>query len=107
MSGEKIPLTGSNTNNSFYTGKEASTGEVGTSGISRRVLHGLTIIPVLVACGCTIYGAVQTQSAVVALPFIIDHHNFHPPAWFMFVSSGHIFIQSFIVIILTLVKKRT
>ncbi|CAF1179503.1 unnamed protein product [Rotaria sordida] len=124
MIGEKIPLTGSNTNNSFYTGKEVSTGEVGTSRISRRVLHGLTIIPVLVACGCTIYGAVQTQSAVVALPFIIvliwffihflllyfiqkDHHNFHPPAWFMFVSSGHIFIQSFIVIILTLVKKQT
>ncbi|CAF1012368.1 unnamed protein product [Rotaria sp. Silwood1] len=124
MNGEKIPLTGPITENSFYTGKEVSTGEVGSSGISRRVLHGLTIISVLIACGCTIYGLFQTKSAVIVLPFIIvliwlsihflllyfmrkDQHDFHPPAWFIFVSSGHIFIQSLIVIILTLVKKQT
>ncbi|CAF3597014.1 unnamed protein product, partial [Rotaria sp. Silwood2] len=119
MNGENIPLTGSNADNSFYTGKEVSTGEVGTSGISRWILHGLIVIPVLIACGCTIYGSVQDKSVVIVLPFIVvlvwlsihflllyfirkDQHDFHPPAWFIFVSCGHIFIQSLIVIILTL-----
>jgi hypothetical protein len=124
MTSETIPLTGSPADSSFYTGDEVSTGEVGTSGISRRVLHGLTILSVLIAFGCTIYGAVQAESAVIILPFTVilvwvfihflllfftqrDHHEFHPPAWFIFISSGHIFIQSLVVIILTLLKKPT
>ncbi|UJR32162.1 hypothetical protein I4U23_019629 [Adineta vaga] len=122
MSGERIPLSSASVDASFYTGQEVSTGDSGTSGIARRILHGLTIISVLVAAGTTIYGSVQAESAVIVLPFIVvltwlfihflllffskkDHHDFHPPAWFIFVSSGHIFIQSLIVIILTLFKK--
>jgi len=119
MSGERIPLTGSNMDNSFYTGQEGSIGESGTSGRSRRVLHGLTIISVLIACGCTIYGSVQAGSVAIILPFIVvlswliihfllvlfsgnENHNFHPPAWFIFVSSGQILIHSLVVVILTL-----
>ncbi|CAF1201925.1 unnamed protein product [Rotaria sordida] len=119
MNGEKIPLVGSRTDDGFYTGQEISTGEIGTSGISRRILHGLTIISVLVACGCSIYGSVQAKSPLIILPFLVviiwlfihflllffaqrQQHDFHPPAWFIFVSSGHIVIQSLIVIILTL-----
>ncbi|CAF1025973.1 unnamed protein product [Rotaria magnacalcarata] len=119
MNGEKLHLVGPKTDNGFYTGTEQSTGEVGTSGISRRILHGLTVISVLIACGCTAYGSIQNKSAVFLLPLIVvliwlfvhflllyfiqnDKHDFHPPAWFIFVSSGHIFIQSLIVIILTL-----
>jgi hypothetical protein len=122
MSGEKIPLTGSHTDNGFYGGHETSAGDAGTSGMSRRILHGLTIISVLIAGGCTIYGCFQAGSAVIVLPFSVvliwlfihflllffarkEHHDFHPPAWFIFVSSGHIFIQSLVVIILTLFKK--
>jgi hypothetical protein len=122
MNGEQVPLAGPNADSSFYTGQEVSTGEVGTSGISRRILHGLTIISVLIASGCTIYGSLQAGSAVLALPFLIvliwlfihfillffaqnDQHEFHPPSWFIFMSSGHIFIQSLVVIILTLFKK--
>lgn len=123
MNGEKIPLTGSYVDNNFYSGQEISTGEVGSSGISRRILHGLTIISVLIAGGCTAYGAVEGHSAAFLLPFMVvliwlfihvvllyfirtDKHDFHPPPWFIFVSSGHIFIQSLIVIILTLFKKQ-
>jgi hypothetical protein len=121
MSGEKIPLVGPT---GFYTGDETFTGDAGTSGISRRVLHGLTIISVLIACGCSIYGSFQAESPLIILPFIVvmiwlfihflllffarrEHHEFHPPAWFIFVSSGNIFIQSLVVIILTLFKKQT
>ncbi|CAF2771719.1 unnamed protein product [Rotaria sp. Silwood2] len=124
MNDENIPLTGHKTDNSFYTGQETSTGEVGTSVISRRILHGLTIISVLIACGCSIYGSIQAESPFIILPFLVviiwlfihflllffarrQQHEFHPPAWFIFVSSGHIFIQSLIVIILTLFKKQT
>jgi len=119
MSGERIPLVGHQTDNSFYSGQEISTGEAGTSGISRRILHGLTIISVIIACGCTVYGSLQAHTPYMALPFAVvliwllihllllffarrEHHDFHPPAWFLFVSSGNIFIQSLIVIILTL-----
>ena len=125
MSSEKIPLVGSKSiDNNYYTGAETSTGDAGTSGISRRVLHGLTIISVLIACGCSIYGSFQAESPFILLPFIVvilwlfihflllvfvrrEQHNFHPPAWFIFVSSGNIFIQSLVVIILTLFKKQT
>ena len=124
MNSERIHLVGSHEDNNFYTGKETSTGEIGTSGISRRVLHGLTIISVLIAFGCSVYGSVQTESPFIILPFLVvliwlfihflllffaqrERHDFHPPAWFIFVSSGHIFIQSLIVIILTLFKKQT
>jgi hypothetical protein len=124
MESENLLATTPNTDNSFYTGKEASTGEIGTSGISRKILHGLTIISVLIACICTIYGSVIDASAVLVLPLIVtltwlfvhfallffsnnDQHDFHPPAWFIFVSSGHIFIQSLVVLILTLYKNST
>ena len=53
---EKIPLVGSQPDENFYTGEESSTNEGGTSGRSGRILHILTIISVLVACGSTIYG---------------------------------------------------
>jgi hypothetical protein len=122
MNGETTPLTGSNMDNSFYTGQEGSIGEYGTSGKLRRVLHGLPIIFVLIACGFTIYGSVQAGSAAIILPFIVvfswliihfllllfsrnENHNFHPPAWFIFVSIGQIFIHSLTVVILTLIKK--
>jgi hypothetical protein len=126
MNGEKVPITTtvSSTENGFYTGQEVSTGSVGTTGISRRVLHGLTIISVFVASICTIYGSVQAASAAFLLPFFIvltwlvihfvllyfaqnDQHDFHPPAWFLFISSGHIFMQSLVVIILTVFKAET
>jgi len=124
MRSEKIPLTGPYTDNGFYNGQETSTGDAGTGGISRRVLHGITIISVLIACGCSIYGSFQAESPFILLPFLVvmiwlfihfvllffarrEQHEFHPPAWFIFVSSGHIFIQSLIVIILTLFKKPT
>ncbi|CAF0794717.1 unnamed protein product [Adineta steineri] len=123
MRSEKIPLTGSHVDAGFYTGREISTGDAGTSGISRRILHGLTIISVLIACGCSIYGSFQAETPFMILPFLVvliwifihflllffarrEHHEFNPPAWFIFVSSGHIFIQSLIVIILTLFKKQ-
>ncbi|CAF1166320.1 unnamed protein product [Rotaria sp. Silwood1] len=123
-SDEGIPLVRAQIDKSYYTGQERSTGEVGTSGISRRILQGLTIMSVLVACGCSIYGSVQAESPFIILPFLVvilwifihflllffaqrQQHEFHPPAWFIFVSSGHIFIQSLIVIILTLFKKQT
>jgi len=121
MSGERIPLTGSQPqpDSSFYTGQEISAGEPGSSGVSRRILHGLTIISVIIALGCSIYGLFQSDTPLIVLPFVVvilwlfihffllffarrEHHDFHPPAWFIFVSSGHIFIQSLIVIILTL-----
>jgi hypothetical protein len=124
MKSETIPLTGSPGGSGFYTGHEGSIGEGGTSGMSRRVLHGLTIISVLVAFGCTIYGSVQAETPAMALPFSVvliwlfihflllffarkEHHDFHPPAWFIFVSCGHILIQSLVVIILTLFKRPT
>jgi len=119
MDSEKQPLTTPILDSNFYSGQEVSTGEIGAGGISRRILHGLTIISVLIASGCTIYGTVEVGSAVLVLPFLIviiwlfihfvliffaknDEHDFHPPAWFIFVSSGQIFIQSLVVIILTL-----
>jgi hypothetical protein len=119
MSDERIPLVGSQPDNSFYTGQETSTGEVGTSGGSRRILHGLTIISVIVACGGTVYGFFQSGTPFIVLPIAIvilwvlihflllffakrEKHDFHPPAWFIFVSSGNIFIQALIVTILTL-----
>ena len=122
MSGEKIALVGPKGDNGFYTGQETSSGEPGTSGISRRILPGLTIISVLIALGCSAYGVIQTESPLIVLPFLVvmmwiiihflllyfvrrEEHDFHPPAWFLFVSSGHIFIQSLVVIILTLFKK--
>lgn len=125
MRNEKIPLTGPGAADAgFYSGKEVSAGDTGTSGIARRLLHGLTTLSVLIAAGTTIYGSVQADSAFLILPFTVvlcwlfvhflllffskkDHHDFHPPAWFIFVSSGHIFIQSLVVIILTLFKKPT
>lgn len=119
MSDERIPLAGSQQDNSFYSGQETSTGDVGTSGASRRILHGLTIISVLIACGCTGYGFITADTPLIVLPLVVvvlwlilhvlllifargEKHEFHPPAWFIFVSSGNIFIQSLIVIILTL-----
>src|ERR1700749_2185986 len=119
MSSEGIPLVGPQPDASFYTGQETSTGEIGTSGISRKVLHGLTIISVIVAFCCTIYGFFQVDTPLIVLPFVVvalwlvihffllffarrEKHDFHPPAWFIFVSGGHIFIQSLVVIILTL-----
>lgn len=124
MDGEKTPLAGPNPDSSFYSGKEVSTGNIGSAGLSRRILHGLTIISVLVASGCTIYGCVEGETAVFFLPFFItltwllihfaflyfaknDQHDFHPPPWFVFISSGHIFMQALVVIILTLFKKPT
>lgn len=122
MSGEKIGLLGQNGPNGFYAGDERSADEAGTSGISRRMLHGLTIIAVLIAFGCSIYGTVLAESPVIVLPFVTvimwivihcflivfarkAHHEFNPPGWFIFVSSGNIVIQSLVVIILTLFKK--
>jgi len=124
MSGERIPLTGSQPDSSFYTGQETSSGEAGTSGVSRRVLHGLTIISVIIAIGSTIYGYFQADTPMIILPFVVvilwlfihilllvfarrESHEFHPPGWFIFVSSGNIFIQALIVIILTLFKRPT
>lgn len=121
MNGENVPLIPSNGDNSFYTGKEGSTGEVGTSGLSRFIQYGLPIISMLVASGCTIYGTIQAKSILLALPFIIilfwlvihflllyfirnEKHEFHPPGWFIFVSSCHICTQSIIVAILTVAK---
>jgi hypothetical protein len=119
MDSEKISLVTPVLDSNFYSGQEISTGEIGTSGISRLILHGLTIISVLIASGCTIYGTIRAGSAVLVLPFLIvfiwlfihfvliffaknGEHDFHPPAWFIFVSSGQIFIQSLVVMILTL-----
>jgi len=119
MSGERIPLVGSQPDSSFYTGQEISAGEAGTSGVSRNILHGLTIISVIIALGCSIYGFFQSGKPLIVLPFVVviiwlfihflllffarrEHHDFHPPTWFIFVSGGHIIIQSLIVIILTL-----
>ncbi|CAF0764556.1 unnamed protein product [Adineta ricciae] len=123
MSSERIPLS-SGIDSSFYAAHEVSARDSGTSGIARRIVPGLTIVCVLFAAGSTIYGSVQAESAAMVLPFTVvlcwtfihclllffsrkDHHEFHPPAWFLFVSSGHIFIQSLIVIILTLFTKST
>ena len=122
MRTERIPLVGSTAESSFYNKDEGSSGEPGTSGISRRILYGLTILSVLVACGCSIYGTVQSKSFFILFPFSVvilwlvihcflifflrgEQHDFNPPAWFLFVSSGHIFIQSLVVIILTLFKQ--
>lgn len=123
MSYEKIPLTsGSNGDGSFYTGEERSIGSAGAGGLSRRLLHGLTIVSVLVAGGCTIYGSVEAKSGAMLLPaFVVsiwlivhcvllyfarnEQHDFHPPGWFVFVSSAHIVIQAIVVIVLTLFKK--
>ena len=121
MSGEKIPL-GGNHGTGFYSGSEQSGGEPGSSGFSRRILRVFTIISALVACGCSIYGIFEAKNAVIILPFIVvvlwliihflilifsrhEKEDFNPPAWFIFVSGGHIFIQSLIVIILTLVNQ--
>lgn len=123
MSSERIPLS-SGVDSRFYAAHDVSAGDSGASGIARRIIPGVTILSVLFAAGSTIYGSVQAESAVMVLPFTVvlcwmfihflllffskkDHHEFHPPAWFLFVSSGHIFIQSLIVIILTLFKKPT
>jgi hypothetical protein len=119
MTDGKAPLTGTNPENGFYTGQEVATGEVGSSGMSRILLHGLTAISVVGASICTIYGSVQAGSAVLVIPFVIiliwlfihitliffaqnDQHNFQPPSWFIFISSGHIFMQAIVVMILTL-----
>jgi hypothetical protein len=124
MTDEKLPLTGTNPENGFYTGQEVSGGDVGSTGISRRLLHGLTAISVLGASICTVYGSIQAGSVVLVLPFVIiliwlfihltliffaknDQHNFQPPSWFIFISSGHIFMQAVVVMILTLYKKGT
>jgi hypothetical protein len=121
MNNETAPLTGTNPENGFYTGQEVSSGEVGSSGMSRRLLHGLTIISILGASICTIYGSVEAGSVVLVLPFVIiliwlfihitllffarsEQHNFQPPSWFIFISSGHIFMQAIVVMILTLFK---
>jgi hypothetical protein len=124
MSSERIPLVGSSTEDGFYTGEQRSAGEVGTTGVSRRILHGLTIISVMIAIGSTIYGYFQADTPMIILPFVVvilwlfihilllvfarrESHDFHPPGWFIFVSSGNIFIQALIVIILTLFKRPT
>lgn len=122
MNRETQPLTGTSTDNNFYTGNEQSTGESGTRGVSKRILHGLTIISVLIAAGTSIYGIFEADTPLIILPFVAvvlwviihllliffirrEKHEFHPPGWFIFVSSGNIFIQSLIVIILTLFKR--
>ena len=71
MSNEKIPLTGSNGDGSFYTSEESSVGSMGASGLSRRLLHGLTILSVLVAGGCTIYGSVEAKLGTMLLPLLV------------------------------------
>jgi hypothetical protein len=118
MTSERAPLVASPTDNGFYTGQETSAGEAGTSGVSRRVLHGVTIVSVIIACACSVYGLFQADTPLIMLPLLVviiwlfihlillffarqEKHEFHPPAWFIFVSSGQIFIQSLIVIILT------
>lgn len=122
MSNENVGLLSHQGQNGFYAGDEKSTDDGGSTGKSRRILHLLTIVSVLIAAGCTIYGVVQAESPLIVLPFvtvilwIIIHcllimfagnpkHEFNPPGWFLFVSSGHIVIQSLVVIILTLFKK--
>src|SRR5579871_6007869 len=102
MNDEKKSLVRSQTDSGYYDGHEISTGEVGTSGISRQILHGLTIISVLIALGCSIYGSFQAKSPFIILPFFViiiwlvihilllifarrEKHDFHPPAWFIFV----------------------
>ena len=122
MSKENIGLLSHQGQNGFYAGDEKSTDDNGNSGKSQRILHLLTIVSVLIAAGCTIYGAVQAESSLIVLPFVIvimwliihcllivfarnPKHEFNPPGWFLFVSSGHIVIQSLAVIILTLFKK--
>jgi hypothetical protein len=128
MSAERIPLVGppatSSTENGFYTGEETSTGDVGSSGVSRRILHAMTIISVLVAIGCSVYGYFVAETPLIMFPLIVviiwvfihillivfaraEKHEFNPPGWFMFVSSGNIFIQALIAIILTPFKKPT
>lgn len=125
MTDEKSPLTGTtNPDNNFYTGQETSTGDVGSSGMSRRILHVLTVLSLLAAGACTIYGSFEAGSAVFALPFFSvlmwlfvhlslilfarsDQHDFHPPSWFIFVSSGHLFMQSIVIMVLTIFKKVT
>lgn len=122
MNGEKTPAPGTTPENGYYTGQETSTGDIGSSGLPYKILHAATLISVLVAFGCTISGSVQAESAIFFLPFLLtlmwffihlallyfskkDQHNFSPPAWFVFISSGHIFMQALVVIILTLFKK--
>ncbi|CAF0936111.1 unnamed protein product [Adineta steineri] len=122
MNHEKLPLVTSNVDNSYYAGNERSTDDSGTNGRTRRILHGLTIISVLIAASFTIYGCVVAESAAIILPFFIlsswifihccllffgqkEHHDFHPPEWFIFITSGHIILQSLLVIMLTLFKK--
>jgi hypothetical protein len=122
MSSERIPLVGSPTENGFYTGEETSTGDIGSSGASRRILHGLTIISVLGAIGTSIYGLFEADTPMIILPLIVvilwlfihvlliifaraESHEFHPPGWFIFISSGNIFIQAIIVMILTIFEK--
>lgn len=125
MNRETIPLTGTSTDNNFYSGNEPSSGgESGTRGVTKRILHGLTIISVLIAAGTSVYGIFEADTPLIILPFIVvvlwgiihlflilflrrEKHDFHPPGWFIFVSSGNIFIQSLIVIILTLFKRAT
>ena len=125
MSGERIPLTDpTSAENGFYTGEETSTGAVGATGASRRILHILTVISVLVAIGTSIYGFFEADTPLIMLPLVVviiwlfihiflivfarhETHEFHPPGWFIFVSSGNIFIQALIVIILTLFKRPT
>jgi hypothetical protein len=122
MASETHRLT-SPSDRSFYgTNNRLSASETGATGSARRILHGLTIISVLVATGCSIYGLVQSQSGLIVLPFAVvlvwcfihivlliflrrAKDDFHPPGWFVFVSGGHIFIQSLVAIILTLFKQ--
>ena len=124
MTDEKTPLTGTNSNpeNHFYTGQEGSTGSVGSSEISRRILHGLTLAAFLAAIGCTIFGSVEAGSAVLALPLFTllmwlfihlsmllfargDQHDFTPPSWFIFFASGHFCMQCVAVMVLTIFEK--
>ena len=124
MSSERTPLTGASADDNFYSGEETSTGESGSKGVTKRILHGLTIISVLVAAGTSIYGIFQSDTPLIVLPFASvvpwvflhllliffarrEEHEFHPPGWFIFISSGNIFIQSLIVIILTFFKRPT
>ena len=125
MADEKNPSTGTpNPDNTFYTGQEVSTGDIGSSGISRRILHVLTFLSLIAAGACTIYGSFEAGSAVLALPFFTvlmwlfihlslilfarnNQHEFHPPSWFIFVASGHLFMQSIAVMIITIFKKAT
>lgn len=124
MTDEKTPLTGNNSNpdNNFYTGQETSTGFTGSGEISRRILHGLTLVSFLAAIGCTIFGSVQAASAVFALPLFTilmwlfihltlllfarnDQHDFSPPSWFIFFASGHLIMQCIGVMVLTIFNK--